>query len=147
MSRIIKFRGYSIKDKKWIDGDLQHYNDSLAIIPFEANWLDEIITPSKLLNKSLQVDPESIGQFTGLYDKNGVEIYIGDILATSNENPLFDIWTKKDHGYTQVMENPTELGFTYSNWSVETDNHQEDKACLQFIEVIGNLHQNPELLK
>lgn len=84
-------------------------------------------------------------QDTGLKDKKGKEIYFGDILATSNNNPDYDLWSEGDFGFTVVKERPDELGVYYSNWEIA----QEDEIIYSnmFVEVVGNIYENPELLK
>ena len=67
MNRTIKFRGKRIDDGKWIYGYLAG-TDSI-------NNMDEVAYPNE------DVDPATIGQFTGLLDKNGKEIYEGDVVV------------------------------------------------------------------
>lgn len=70
-------------------------------------------------------------QFTGLTDFQGVEIYEGDIVQWDGDGTVSAIeWSEGDAGF---LENPTANGF-------------DGIRCEQFV-VIGNIHQNPELLK
>jgi len=84
-------------------------------------------------------------QYTGRKDKNGKEIYFGDILATSNDDPKFDLWSKEDYGYTVCMEDDTVLGVAWSEWSPD-DEEEPSVYSLKHCEVIGNIHQHKHLL-
>lgn len=93
-----------------------------------------------------EVNPDTIGQYTGLHDKNGKEIYEGDIIEFSYDMFVgnFDTFVAKgvvvfDEGafYVEIFENErTTKDEAYLLYSINLDT----------IEVIGNEYDNPELL-
>lgn len=98
---------------------------------------DFFIIPIGMTTGSLgfyKVTPESVGEFTGLKDKNGNPIYEGDILSIQEDmqGHLIDV---------MVWDN--EFQFHIKN---NFDNSQSDFDQYD-AEIIGNIHQNPELLK
>lgn len=119
MNREIKFRGKGERSKKWIYGSLKAQT--------EHDISCQIWDKEFLLN---DVQPYTIGQYTGLKDKNGKEVYEGDIVSSGATTGIV-VYDCEQAGFVVQKEKSIELRF-YS---------------LVGIEVIGNIHDNPELLK
>ena len=133
--REIKFRG-KIKDKKsllfnrWVYGYLFRFSGRYVIsdnFDIGYGWTKDYCN----------VDENAVGQFTGLYDKNGTEIYEGDILNRYG----FQTWyvAYENGGFKSVSIDCVQR----TNW-----NHLPlEKEFVEHWEIIGNIHDNPELLK
>lgn len=130
MGRDYKFKGRRIDNGEWVYGSLTHCHDekgNITIIPFGTNSF-------------ISVDLETVGQYTGRKDKVGVEIYDGGILKVP------------DH-----YETPENTYATYHNELVDYADgcfrlggqpmYEDATYISNECEVIGNIHQHPELLK
>ena len=131
--RTIKFRGYGIVEKKWFYGNLVEGNAGRYITDayYEEGQGDMI--------RYDPIQTKTIGQFTGLLDKNGKEIYEGDVIQGGRNNGLLIKYDENEASYfayiLPISEFPRKRR-VYQNWI-----NKYNKV------VIGNIHDNPELMK
>ncbi|MBQ2797529.1 MAG: hypothetical protein IJF01_07350 [Tidjanibacter sp.] len=130
--REIKFRGKT-KNGEWLYGDLLQVANEVFIAPSDGDWFDFIPWSGNnvfhLPAAKYVVIPDTVGQFTGLYDKNGKEIYFDDIVRDKYGDIGSVIW--------------------FSDWSIRVDWGGGDIHFIDpewGLEVIGNIHDNPEML-
>lgn len=136
MSREIKFRGKQIDNGEWVYGYLA-----------DEDYINDI---NSIDLSSIEVDRDTIGQFTGLLDKNGKEIYEGDIVEW-----LFlsygcygeqEIYLK---GYIEwhqggLIFNIAEKDFENAGFYAISDLHTDTESD---VKILGNIYDNPELIK
>ena len=128
--RTIKFRGKSIDGKEWLYGDLVSSADKkrFAILVNNKESYDEC-----------EVAPETIGQFSGLYDCNGKEIFEGDILKwITGKMYVVKFW----HGMFYASVEECNDGI-FGGFPLHALTEHEDRKC----KIAGNIFDNPELLK
>ncbi len=129
--RPIKFRGKRLDNGVWIYGSLDLTDERPTISWLHTDEDDEKVP------WFAHVKADTVGQFTGLHDKNGKEIYEGDIIEITDPNTNEKyistvIWSRKGY-YAAKMENNGNITLGYV-----------DKSQIR---IIGNLFDNPELLK
>jgi uncharacterized phage protein (TIGR01671 family) len=136
MTRAIKFRGKRTDNGEWAYGYLIH--DSIIRGKGIAIGTKEMSCEGEVSCRGFRVAPSAVGQFTGLHDKNGKEIYEGDIIKYELIG-----WNGSVAGL--VLFDAKKCSFTVEN--AYADFHDDfDKSMDAYCEVIGNIHDNPELL-
>lgn len=146
MNRVNKYRGQRCNDGQWVYGYYVESNRSWAGHKPHKSW----IVTSAMSNGGFfnilgryAVKDDTVGQFTGLLDKNGKKIFEGDILYVS----VFDCFGNDKQYRVRVEWVDTEfMGVDVTNdddaWNLCWLCNQDEE-----IEVIGNIHDNPELIK
>ncbi|TKI53522.1 hypothetical protein FC756_23125 [Lysinibacillus mangiferihumi] len=134
--REIKFRAW------WSNIGEMEYFDTVAFLNFEDGTLIYQKHPEEETCTDEISDGFELMQYTGLKDKNGKEIYEGDILKTPSASGIGDIittieWTEFSWK-EKLIYSPIHQFYEYFDFSDETGND-----C----EVIGNIYENPELLE
>ena len=135
--REILFHGKRADNGEWVEGDL------LQIKYYNKPIIECKIMPQTPVSSAYPVLSETIGQFTGLTDKNGVRIFEGDICRFKRFN---DVHVGK------IIFNETTASFVMKYQSIvgaygEKATHKMLLSVCDDIEVIGNIHDNPELLR
>ena len=119
--REIFFRGKRVDNGKWVEGNYSiDVSGRVDILPIDNLVFFEVI-------------PETVGQFTGLTDKNGKKIFEGDILESDSERFVVE-WDDEFLGFYLTDVNPRYQGYAMFA-DVADDGY-----------IIGNIHDNPELL-
>ena len=126
--RPIKFRGKRLDNGEWEYGDLLQYDDDgyVRIGVYSKNYTDYGFNIGQYHHIAL-VDENTVGQYTGLKDKNGKEIWEGDIFS--------------DGAFTY------EVRYEGTGFVMILDGQAYTMDTRPTKIVIGNIHDNPELLK
>ena len=147
MNREIKFRGKDLVTGKWCYG--------IYMPPFYEGK-DPFIYMKKDCGDhwsyiSVQVIPDTVGQYTGLKDKNGVEIYEGDILRTEGFR-IIDGRSVQSIDISEVVWSEDSCGFSaVEQKSIIAGKEKQQMGIFYMMpdseecEVIGNIYDNPEL--
>lgn len=131
--REILFRGKRLNNGEWVTGNMYRI----------ARDLNPFIMLEDKHGCSYEVDEETVGQYTGLKDKHGKRIFEGDIVAQN----WYDYDEPRDDSFGNVEF--CEYDCSFSVMDVNKDGFMPIGRCGSYhweVEVIGNIHDNPELL-
>jgi uncharacterized phage protein (TIGR01671 family) len=138
--RPIKFRGKRVDNGEWVEGDLLKDGLSTFIFPTSAGWFE-------FVNKTVNVIPETIGQFTGLRDKNGKEIYEGDVLKEATpRSHMFKVWNEQGGFVMNQFQDDFKATVEKISFWQPMHDMQNISYINTSLEIIGNIHDNHELL-
>lgn len=134
--REVIFRGKRADNGEWIEGDLLQAK-------YHSGHIEYQIMPQTPVSSAYPVLPETVGQYTGLTDKNGRKIFEGDICRFMRFN---------DAHVGKIVFNVKTASFVMWYQSIvgaygEKATHKMHLSVCDDIEVIGNIHDNPELLR
>ena len=155
--REILFRGKQVDNGKWIEGYLVQkvdvdagLSDFYIVDRFEYSQSADFV--GKLYDCLYVINPETVGQYTGLTDKNGTKIFEGDIIQTVRESfrgKITHNFVIKYGAYIPVYY----CKEIYAEWETIGFYAFDGKKTFQLSNqsqnflVIGNIHDNPELLE
>ena len=156
MTREIKFRGKNCKGE-WLVGEIISLNNHKYIAPEDGDWFDFIPwVPNNVFHApdsdEYEVDQETIGQFTGLKDIHDNDIYEGDIIQHMWKATVGRGKNKHEELQPVSGSKPKVISFQmgafgYINQKETKFMEEEWLPMLDWeCEVIGNIHDNPELL-
>jgi uncharacterized phage protein (TIGR01671 family) len=123
--REILFRGKRAVNGQWLFGGFHSRFDLAFIVGCSKSFRFD----------GMDVIPETVGQFTGLTDKNGTKIFEGDIVRYMNKSVMVVVWDKESASFVCAY---SVLNFKHCATIINAH---------LYLEVIGNIHDNPELME
>lgn len=136
--RKIKFRGKRVGNGEWVEGDLIQLDNETCIAAPDM-WGAEL-SQGKVELQVAEVIPETVGQFTGIHDKDGKEIWEGDIVESEGNRKVVTFEQFEVDCCGCCYESHRVVGFNYLSAYYPA-------YYANPVTVLGNIHDNPELLK
>ena len=137
MKREILFRGKRVDNGRWVEGSfaiLEHFyygKPTHYILTGKCDYYDQT---GKVDYHPVEIDPETVGQYTGLKDKNGVPVFEGDIVEFDDGRFVVEYFdSRMGFGFSGLRGRGMVCGFTMTHW--------------EHLKIIGNIHDNPELME
>lgn len=149
--REIKFRAFDKNKNRMIYGVEKIYDTIEPLFDEKGQEIDQADTSFfgyRSFGEMLDDEPDSLMQFTGLKDKNGKEIYEGDIVSFGQRH-----WHQSHEGHSDMRDHAGVVTYIAPEFYASIINPIEgfcDHSCpplSESCEVIGNIYETPELLK
>lgn len=156
-----KYRGKRIDNGEWVHGNLikmDAQGSQSFIFPFR-NFASTLSCGQIVAYNMVEVDPDTVGQFTGLKDKSGVEIWEGDVLSFKeilwsdcSRAKIIEVREEALIGIITYNELCSVVKVYRGNVSSFGWNHETNECIMidinpEELKVIGNIHENPELME
>lgn len=145
-NRIFKFRGKEVNNGGWVFGSLlitdDNHNDPFRHTPLKKEYrIVSYFSGDWNMGRweAVDIEHDTVGQFTGKIDKNGKEIYDGDIVKVYAKDGTFNIVVKWDNDSMAFMACYVDGNQGPFSWFTYYMTYE--------LEVIGNIFDNKELLK
>lgn len=154
--REILFRGKRVDNGEWVYGFYNRCETRLTYTEkyYKNNprsWI-QTVENEGFAGQLVHVDTDTVGQYTGLIDANGVKIFDGDILRFGNKSLL--VWWNEEAFQWQAKEVYGYDVITKENWldndwtNIDLGWIASEFSCVgkMTTEIIGNIHDNPDML-
>ena len=147
MDREILFRGKRLNNGEWVCGNLIQMDSEGSqsfIFPF-YKYASSLPCAQIVSMFMVAVDPATVGQFTGLCDKNGVtKIFEGDIVTYPDGDGGYEYCDETINSGVVTWDDESALFYITNNYSAEFPDMWDR---VDEMEVIGNIHDTPDLAK
>ncbi|MBC2084615.1 YopX family protein [Listeria marthii] len=138
--REIEFRGKRIDNGEWVYGNLMQFEDSATFIfADERKGASTLTYAHFIINNMHAIDEKTVGQYTGLKDKNGKKIFEGDIVRNINGEYSYIGIVNKDRYTFYIKGVAPKDNYDFADVS-------DTVTGKSSLIVIGNIHENPEIL-
>jgi uncharacterized phage protein (TIGR01671 family) len=168
MERQIKFRAKHIKNGAWLYGDLLQSNEGSVYIGVHGQYIDDGMHFNDMYDETCYIDEDTIGQFVGITDEYGKEVFEGDVLEADYKYDSLGYNGGVDPDNDCICYGVVEFDNDALQWVLNIYKAEypiskqiEEDGCSLFplqifgheygydncnLKIIGNIHDNPSLI-